>query len=74
MLPKTEPERRLAAAILRRAALDARNGNGRAAEARRWLAEGEHAADLLGALDLHQDRAREWIDELPEPRQPGLEL
>ena len=66
--------RRLAAAILRRAALDARSTNGRAASARRWLVADPWAGDLLDALDLDPGWVRRWVDGLPELRQPALKL
>jgi hypothetical protein len=70
----TTPERRLAAAIVARAVRDARDGNGQAAEARRWL-RSEYARNLLDGLDIHPDRASRWLSNLDPAMQrmlPGL--
>jgi hypothetical protein len=66
--------RRLAAAILVRAALDARGGNGHAAQARRWLVSSPWAGDLLAwvAPDLAINVAA-WVGDLPEVAQPALD-
>jgi hypothetical protein len=67
-------ERRLAAAILKRAVLDARSSNGRAAHARRWLV-GDDAGLLFDALGLHPDRVAGWLEELAPAAQdvlPGM--
>ncbi len=70
MIENTYPERRLAAAILKRAVKDARDGNGHSAEARRWL-QSERAGVMMDALGIHSDRAAAFIDEL-EPVNQGL--
>jgi hypothetical protein len=59
----------LAAAILRRALLDAQLADDRrAAAARRWLRSSPFAAELLRAVDAGVDRGEmlEWIEELEE--------
>ena len=66
--------RRLAAAILRRAVLDAQSSNGRAAAARRWLLSEPWAGDLLDSLGLDKRRVLVWVGELPEVAQPALDL
>jgi hypothetical protein len=66
--------RRIAAAILRRAALDARSSNGRAAPAREWLAKDPWAGDLLAALGLNRRVALAWIEDLEPVGQPVLEI
>jgi hypothetical protein len=66
--------RRLAAAIVKRAVLDARSGNGAAAEARRWLASDPRAGCLLDAMDISQERVTAWVSELPPVAQSALPL
>jgi len=57
--------RRLAAAILRRAVLDAERDDG--AEARAWLVgEVSFAGMLLDGLEISRDVVREWVRELPQ--------
>ena len=70
--PETLAARRLTAALLLRAARDARSGNGYAAEARDWLAD--EGADLATWLDLDAGRVIRWVDALPVLVQPGLGL
>lgn len=65
----TGPERRLAAAILARAAKDAEAGD---AIARRWLERSPQARALLEGLGLHRDQARRWIEDLAPPAQDAL--
>ncbi len=65
--------KRLIYAILARAARDAHEGNGHAAEARRWLA-GPEARDLLDLAELPRDRVTEWLGGLDPVRQPVLGL
>lgn len=60
--------RRLAAAIVRRAALDARGGNGHSAEARRWLVSSPWAGDLLDGLDFDRQRVVAWVLSLESGR------
>jgi hypothetical protein len=57
ILEATSPERRLAAAILKRAVLDARAGNGQAAVARRWLL-GDEARILWDGLGILSTSSR----------------
>ena len=64
--------RRLAAAILKRAVLDAQSSNGRAAAARRWLLSDPWAGDLLDNLGLDRQRALAWVGNLPEVAQLAL--
>jgi hypothetical protein len=64
--------RRLACAILYRAVLDARSGNGQAAWARRWLARDPWAGDLLDALGYDRRVVRQWVQELKPLEQPAL--
>ena len=66
--------RRLAAAIIRRAVLDARSGNGRAASARRWLVSSPWCTDLLDALDIDRGAALAWVRELPNLVQLPFDL
>lgn len=66
------PERRLMAAILARAVRDARDNDGYAAEARRWLLESDYAERLLDAFGIHRDRAAAWVDGLDHLRQEML--
>ena len=67
--------RRLAAAVIWRAALDAKSGNGHAVEARRWLVSSPWCTDLLAwvAPDLAVNVAA-WVGDLPEVAQSALEL
>lgn len=66
--------RRLAAAIVRRAVLDAQSANGQAAAARCWLLTSPWCGDLLDYLSLDRRRALAWVDGLPDLAQPALEL
>ena len=66
--------RRLACAIIRRAALDARGGNGHSAEARQWLVSSPWAGDLLDGLDFDRRRVLAWVDGLDPLVQPALDL
>lgn len=68
--PSLVAYRRLACAILVRAARDARSGNGCASEARDWLA-GE-GADLAEQLDIAPSRVAAWVDDLRTLAQPAL--
>jgi len=70
--PSTLAFRRLAAAVLLRAARDARDGNGHAADARSWLAD--DGADLADQLGLPPERVTAWVDGLPILVQPVLGL
>ena len=64
--------RRLAAAVIRRAVLDAKRQDERAIEARAWLAG--DAGDFLDALDILPERVARWVRELTPPAQLSLEL
>jgi len=58
-----DPHRRFAAALLLRAAKDARNTRStqaERAEALTWLRESVDAADFLDGLDIAPDVARTW--------------
>lgn len=70
--PTAHQWRRLAAAVLRRAVLDARSDNGTAAEARRWLPGDPFCLYLLDAVDLDRQTVAAWVSELPELAQPAL--
>lgn len=63
--------RRLAAAILRRACLDARSGNGHGAEARAWLERDPWAAELAEALGLDPRKVGRWVQGLGPLEQPA---
>ena len=59
--------RRLAAAILKRAALDARRDNGKVAlPARSWLVSDPWAAFLLDGLGIARDVVIAWVRRLPD--------
>ncbi len=64
--------RRLACAIVARAALDARNGNGHSAEARAWLERNPLAGFLLDGLGYDWQRVRRWVGKLEPLEQPAL--
>jgi hypothetical protein len=64
--------RRLAAAILARAVLDARNGNGHAAEARLWLVCDPLAGFLFDGLGYDRGKVRRWVQNLEPIQQPAL--
>ena len=66
--------RRLAAAILARAAMDARGDNGHAAQARHWLVSSPWAGDLFDGLNLDRGVVLAWVRELPDQMQPALDL
>jgi hypothetical protein len=73
-LPRCDPWRRLAAAIVLQAARDATNGNGHAAEARVWL-RSPQCADLLDALDVDRGKAARWLqsqEPLVQASLPGI--
>lgn len=64
--------RRLAAAILARALLDARSGNGHSAEARAWLERDPLAGDLLAGLGYDREKVCRWVQRLEPLEQPAL--
>jgi hypothetical protein len=64
--------RRLACAILVRAVLDARSGNGSSAEARAWLEHDPLAGDLLDGLGLNRHCVRRWVQGLDPLGVPSL--
>ena len=66
--------RRLCAAILKRACLDAQSSNGRATATRRWLVTSPWCEYLLDVLDLDAGRVRAWVGDLPEVAQQALDL
>lgn len=66
--------RRLAAAVIYRAVLDARSGNGHAAGARRWLTSDPWAGELLGSLGLDRRRVADWVNGLEPLTQLALDL
>ncbi len=66
------PEHRLAAAILIQAIRDARDGNGYAAEARRWLLESKRAEIFIDELGIHRDVVAMWVNDLEPLLQPEL--
>jgi hypothetical protein len=74
MIENIHPERRLVAAILKRAVKDARDGNGHSAEARRWL-RSERAGVFLDALGIRSDQVAGFLAGLEPVQQtqlPGL--
>jgi hypothetical protein len=66
------PERWLIASILAQAVRDARDGNGYAAEARRWLLESKRAEIFLDELGIHRDVVATWVNDLEPLLQPEL--
>lgn len=71
MDPETRAYRRLACAIVARAARDAKSDNPALAHpARAWLAD--EGACLAEALDIPSRRVREWVDGLDPMRQATL--
>jgi len=72
MDPETWGHRRLAAAIVARAAQDARSGNGHSAGARLWLSSSDWCAFLLDSLGQDRDRVTAWVDGLEPIRQAAL--
>ena len=64
--------RRLAAAIVKRAVLDAENGNGYSAGARLWLRSSDWCAYLLDGLDLKHKLVMAWVNELGPIPQAAL--
>lgn len=72
-----DPERRLVAAILARAARDAVGDNEHTAEARQWLTESEYAEILFSEMGIHLNVVDAWIDTLEpllQPELPGIFL
>jgi hypothetical protein len=70
----TQNYRQLAAAILKRAVLDAQSTNGRAASARCWLETSEWCAYLVEALELDVRKMRRWVGELEPDKQLFFDL
>jgi hypothetical protein len=66
--------RRLAAAILVRAAKDAQSRDGYAAEARYWLLSSPWAIYLMDMMELDRSLVRRWVLDLKPLRQPALPL
>ena len=72
MDPETYGHRRLAAAIVARAALDAKSGNGHSAGARLWLVSSAWCAFLLDSLGRDQGQVTAWVNELDPMQQAAL--
>ena len=71
-----EAYRRIGAAVLWRAALDARHADARGARARAWLERDPWAGELLASVDAGVDRRRlaEWIEEQAPLQQRALAM